>query len=70
MWHTAPMPEIAVIELEMAEGVPGERPDAVAGLDAEPQQRAGEAAGVALGLAIGVAVDRPFDAAADDLGVG
>ena len=47
-----------VIKLEMAKGVPGERPDAVAGLDSQPQQRAGEPFGSALGLAIGIAVDR------------
>ena len=58
-----------VIELEMAKGVPGECPDAVAGSDPQPQQRASEPLGSALGLAVGIAVDRAFDSARDDFRV-
>ena len=59
----------AVIQLEMAEGVPSQSADPVAGLDPEPQQRASEPLRAALGLGIGVAVDRSFDGARDDFGV-
>src|SRR6266853_1423507 len=48
---------------------PGECPDAVAGSDPQPQQRASEPLGSALGLAVGIAVDRAFDSARDDFRV-
>src|SRR5207245_10879559 len=58
-----------VIELEMAKGVPGECPDAVAGSDPQPQQRASEPLRSALGLAVGISVARAFNSARDDFRV-
>ena len=60
----------AEVELEMAIGVPGQRADAVAELDAEALERFGKLLGTLLRVAIAVAVDRTFDRARDDLDVG
>ena len=43
-----------VVQLEVALAVPGEGGDAVAGLDAEGLEGAGEAAGAALDVAVGL----------------
>ena len=59
----------AVVEFEVAVAVPGQRADAVAGLDAEREQRLGHLLRALVGVAVGVAVDRPFDGAGDDLGI-
>jgi hypothetical protein len=59
-----------VVELEVAVGVPGHCRDAVAGFDAEPQQRLGDAPRAPLRFGIGIAMDRAFERAADDFGVG
>ena len=55
----------AVIQLEMAEIVPRQRADPVAGSDPEPQQRLRQTPRAALGLGVGVAVDRAIDEAGD-----
>ena len=62
-------PRDRVIELEMAEGIPGECPDAVAGSDPELQQRPREPFGAPLGHAVSIAVYLPFDGPRDDLRV-
>src|SRR4051812_16836028 len=58
-----------VIQLEMAEIVPRQGADPVAGSDPEPQQRLCETPRAALGLPVGVAVDRPIDEAGDHLDI-
>ena len=59
----------AVVQLEVAVAVPGQRADAVADLDAQREQRLGDLLRARVGVAIGVAMDRAFDGAGDDLGV-
>src|SRR5438046_5273381 len=49
-------PRGRVVEFEMAEGVPGECSDAVAGSDPELQQRPREPFGAPLGRLVGIAV--------------
>src|SRR5262249_25594350 len=59
----------AVIKLEMAIGVPGERADPVARRNAKPQQSFGEAPRTLLGLGIAIAVNGPVNQARDDLDI-
>src|SRR5438552_15026605 len=58
-----------VIELEMAEGIPGECPDAVAGSDPELQQRPREPFGAPLGHAVSIAVYPALDGPRGDFRV-
>src|SRR5205085_12140483 len=62
-------PRDAVIELEMAEGIPGECPDAVARSDPELQQRPREPFGAPLGRLVGIAVYPALDGPRDDFRV-
>ena len=59
----------AVVELEVAVAVPGERSDALARDDAQALERARELPRPAVRIAVGVAVDRSFDRPRHDLGV-
>ena len=59
----------AVVDLQMAVGVPGQRADPLAVAHAQPAQRVRELGRALAGSAIRRAVDRPLDAARDDLHV-
>src|SRR3954471_2817543 len=58
----------AVLNLEVAEIVPGKRGDPVAWGDAMTAQRIGQFPGATRRIPIAIAMDRPFDGARDDLG--
>ena len=58
-----------VVDLEVAEAVPGERADAVGRSHPEGAQRVGKLARAPVRVPVGVAVDAAFDQARDDLGV-
>ena len=58
-----------VVDLEVAEAVPGERADAVGRSHPERAQRVGELARAPVCVPVGVAVDAALDQARDDLGV-
>jgi hypothetical protein len=57
------------IDLEMAMGVPGQRADAVLGLDTERLQHPHQLARAAVGILVGIAVGAPDRQAGNDLGV-
>ena len=59
----------AVVELEVAEAVPGERADALALSHAQPRERLGEALRAPVRLAVRIPVDRTLDGARDDFRV-
>jgi hypothetical protein len=69
VWQMAAMPETAKVDLEMAMGVPGQRADAVLGLDAERLQHTRQLARAAVRIAIGIAVGAPDRQAGNDLGI-
>ena len=58
-----------VVDLEMAEAVPGQRADAIRRPHPERAERVGELARAPVCVPVGVAVDAALDHARDDLGV-
>ena len=60
-------PGHAVVQLQVAVAVPGQRADGLAGLDAQRRHRLGHLARAHRQVLVGVAVDIPFHAARDDL---